>query len=148
MRTAIILSVVSFAATIGGVGSVLVSCKKKQVTSIHDNMIQGSWRVSDYIDDGVVETDTWYGDTFVFSEGGPFSVSGVHIASGTWSAQREEGDADDSHTHLEFVLNVRGDVVDDLSEDWHVMDYSNTELKLIDKSGGNGVADYLTFTKN
>lgn len=140
MRTALILLVV--------VGSMVVSCKKKQVNSIHDNMIQGSWRIASYTDDGVVETDTWYGDTFVFSEGGTFTISGVHSATGTWLVQREEGDEDDKRTHLEFVMNVRGDFVDDLSEDWHVMDFSNTELKLIDRSGGNGVSDYLTFVKN
>jgi hypothetical protein len=37
--------------------------------------------------------------------------------------------------------------LDDLSDDWDIISYTDTEIKLIDVSGGNGGTDYLTLTK-
>lgn len=35
-----------------------------------------------------------------------------------------------------------------LSDDWDVLERTDTKIRLIDVSGGNGGTDYLTFEKN
>ena len=36
----------------------------------------------------------------------------------------------------------------EISDDWNVIERTDTKIKLQDISGGNGGTDYLTFEKN
>lgn len=54
---------------------------------------------------------------------------------------------DDSQTKLDISLgNINP--WNDISDDWHVIAQSSTQIQLQDVSGGSGDIDYLTFTKN
>ena len=69
---------------------------------------------------------------------------------GTWvvSSYIDDGDDDDNLDDLDFNINFNvSNKLDDLSDDWDIISYSDTEIKLIDVSGGNGGTDYLTLTK-
>ena len=37
---------------------------------------------------------------------------------------------------------------EDLTDDWDIVSRTNTQVQLIDISGGGGGTDYLTFQKN
>lgn len=54
---------------------------------------------------------------------------------------------DDSQTKLDISL-VNINPWNDISDDWHVIAQSSTQIQLQDVSGGSGDIDYLTFTKN
>ena len=46
------------------------------------------------------------------------------------------------------VLKAEGKAkLDDLTDEWDIVSQSETEIKLVDVSGGNGGTDYVTFTK-
>jgi hypothetical protein len=66
---------------------------------------------------------------------------------GSWSIS-DSNSNDDSLDDLDFNMNFSvGNKLDDLSDDWDIISYTDTEIKLIDISGGGGGTDYLTLTK-
>ena len=122
------------------------SCKKKQMKTIKNDMVEGTWKVTLYSDDGENETSDFSGDTFTFKSDGTVTVSGTHPMNGTWSVDKDNSD-DDSNDHIEFTLSFAAPL-DELSDDWHVECHTDTRLELKDVSGNeeNGT-DYLTFEK-
>jgi hypothetical protein len=67
---------------------------------------------------------------------------------GTWSITDSNSNDDDSLDDLDFNINFTvSNQLDDLSDDWDIISYTETEIKLIDVSGGNGGTDYLTLSK-
>jgi hypothetical protein len=77
-------------------------------------------------------------------------VRGDLTYTGTFSITASGSD-DNSLTpdvdfNLGFVAPATADLID-LTDDWDVVTYSNTEIELIDISGGNGTTELLTFTK-
>ena len=45
-------------------------------------------------------------------------------------------------------LDYDGSILDELEDDWEVIEYSSTQIRLKDVSGGSGGTDYLYLTKN
>jgi hypothetical protein len=123
------------------------ACKKKQIKTIEKNMIEGTWKISSYTDDGNNETSDFAGDVFTFSSDGTVTVTGTHPMSGTWKVDKESDDDMFDDRHLEFILSFAAPL-DELSDDWEVESHSDDRLELKDKSGNeeNG-EDYLTFEK-
>ena len=52
---------------------------------------------------------------------------------------------DDGYNKIEFSFN--NDDLSDLEEDWIILEYNQTIIRLKHVSGGNGGTDYLNFTK-
>ena len=106
----------------------------------------------DQHDDGDDETSDYTTFTLHFMESGV--LHGTDLLSsnsnpyeGTWSIT-DSNSNDDNLNDLDFNMNFNvGNKLDDLSDDWDIISYSDTEIKLIDVSGGNGGTDYLTLTK-
>jgi hypothetical protein len=61
--------------------------------------------------------------------------------TGTWTTL-----LDDSKTKLILFFSAPASF-DEFSDDWHVIERTDTRIKLQDVSGGNGGTDYLTFEK-
>jgi hypothetical protein len=101
----------------------------------------GTWKVSNYIDSGEDETHKFNEYTFVFENNG--SITATHSSgsqSGTWSKGN-----DDSQLKLYLTFgNVSP--LDELNDDWHIIEQNATTIELEDVSGGNGGIDYLTFS--
>ncbi len=122
---------------------------QKQLTKISTD---GEWVVSSYIDDGDDETSDYTTFTLHFMESGVLHGTDLLSSSsspyeGSWSISDSNSD-DDSLDDLDFNINFNvGNKLDDLSDDWDIISYSDTEIKLIDVSGGGGGTDYLTLTK-
>lgn len=131
----------------------LTSCNKsKTQNNIQDDIQQGTWVVSSYIDNGNDETMDFTSFRFTFNQDGSLQVMDLSSSStnqfpGQWSIT-DSNSNDDSIDDLDFnvTFNV-GNKLDDLTDDWDIVSQSETEIKLVDVSGGNGGTDYVTFTK-
>ena len=50
---------------------------------------------------------------------------------------------------IEMAIDAAsGWILDELEDDWEVIEYSSTQIRLKDVSGGNGGTDYLYLSKN
>ncbi len=133
----------------------LTSCSKwkNDQKQINKAAIDGTWIVSSYIDDGDDETADFTTFRLDFLEDG--ILNGTDLLSsnsnpyvGSWSVTDSNSNDDDSLEDLDFNINFAvGNKLDDLSDDWDIISYTDTEIKLIDVSGGGGGTDYLTLTK-
>ena len=103
----------------------------------------GDWYVTYYFDDFDETTDF---DGYVFNYG----IDGIATATnsngttnGSWSTS--SGD----ETPLELNLNF-GTVLplDELAEDWDVLEVTSDIIRLKDISGGDGSTDFLTFERS
>lgn len=118
----------------------LAGCAKKQtIKSVENDMIEGSWKVTLFEEDGVNETSDYSGYTFTFNDDGTVKAVGATTVNGNWSNYK-----DDDHVDFDLVLPVP---LDDLSDDWEITNNSSSILELKDVSGGDGSVDYLTFKK-
>lgn len=133
----------------------LASCSKwkNDQKQINKAAIDGTWIVSSYIDDGDDETADFTSFRLDFLDDG--ILNGTDLLSsnsnpyvGSWSVTDSNSNDDDSLEDLDFNINFAvGNKLDDLSDDWDIISYTDTEIKLIDVSGGGGGTDYLTLTK-
>lgn len=137
-----------------GLLSMATACSKwqnnqQQITKISTD---GTWIISSYIDDGDDETNDFSTFRLNFLTGGVLNGTDLLSSSstpyaGTWSIT-DSNSNDDSLDDLDFNMNFNvGNKLDDLSDDWDIISYTDTEIKLIDVSGGGGGTDYLTLTK-
>ncbi|WP_228853545.1 hypothetical protein [Aegicerativicinus sediminis] len=112
------------------------------------NTIGSNWIISNYIDSGQNETSDYSGYIFQFnSNGNVIAQKGDVTINGTWSITSEDDDSQD-HMHFNLSFNVPEDHdFDDLIDDWHVMNFSNSRIDLEDDSSGSGDIDLLTFSK-
>lgn len=103
----------------------------------------GAWKISYFFDSGKNETNNYNNYLFTFQSNGTLTASnGSNTVNGTWSSGN-----DDSQPKLDISLG-NTNPWDDISDDWHVIAQSSTQIQLQDVSGGSGDIDYLTFTKN
>ena len=137
-----------------GLLTMATACSKwqnnqQQITKISTD---GTWSISSYIDDGDDETTDFSTFRLHFMESGVLHGTDLLSSSstpyeGTWSLT-DSNSNDDSLDDLDFNMNFNvGNKLDDLSDDWDIISYTDTEIKLIDVSGGGGGTDYLTLTK-
>ncbi len=111
--------------------------------TVNSTITSGTWRVTLYNDSGQDETANFTGYIFSFLSGNVVTaVKAGQPVTGTWSTQ-----PDDSHTKLVLNFTTPADFVD-ISDDWHVIERTDTKIRLEDISGGSGGTDYLTFEKN
>jgi hypothetical protein len=135
--------------------AVLGACSKWQSNQKQINNIStdGTWIVGSYIDDGDDETADFTTFRFTFLESGVLNAtdllsSNSNPYAGSWSITDSNSNDDDNLADLDFNINFSvNNKLDDLSDDWDIISYTDTEIKLIDVSGGNGGTDYLTLTK-
>lgn len=145
MKSKIILSIL--------VASVFFACNKdkKAMKQIDKNIVEGTWRISSFIDSGDDETYEYSNYTFTFSDNGTVNATnGSSTISGSWNTSNSSSN-DDSSSDLHFNLNFSVDdshPFDDLIDDWDVTSQSESKLELKDVSGGNGGTDILIFVKN
>jgi len=119
------------------------SCKKDDSSNITDIVVNGNWKISLFQEDGSVKTSDYSGYSFIFNSNNTISATKNSLSTnGTWSSGN-----DDSKSKL--VINF-GSVspLDELNEDWEILEKSSSIIKLKHISGGDGSIDYLNFDKN
>jgi hypothetical protein len=114
-----------------------------------DTLTAGSWRITSFVDSGTDETNHFTGYTFTFvDQGGVTAMNGTTKYTGAWKIEDANSD-DDTLEDLELFLDFPTPPdFTDLSEDWDILELTDTKLKLEHISGGNGGTDLLIFEKN
>ncbi len=102
----------------------------------------GNWYISYYYEDDDDETINFNGYSFTFNTNGTvLAIKNAVTTNGTWSTLEDNG-------INKLDLNFDEDDLDGIEEDWKIIEFTNTQIRLKDVSGGIGETDYLTFTKN
>ncbi|MHA3788122.1 hypothetical protein ACX0HA_07925 [Flavobacterium hauense] len=120
-------------------------------TAVANNLKSGTWRITNFTEEGNVETDNFEGFNFTFYENNILTATkGSDTYTGTWAVYDDDSNDDDGFdSDIDVEINFTAPAeFTDLSDDWDVMARTGTEIKLIDVSGGDGGTDYLTFQKN
>jgi hypothetical protein len=101
----------------------------------------GTWTISYFFDDAN-ETSNYNGFSFVFNANGTIAATkNGNTTTGTWTNYIDDNED-------KFELSFQNMALDELEEDWEIVEFSANEIRLKDVSGGNGGTDYLYFTKN
>lgn len=121
------------------------SCKKDDDTPSSSNNVTntqslpGNWKVSYYYDDKD-ETSDYAGYTFEFTSDGKLNaITSSQTFEGSWQTT-----VDDNLPRLVISLSGNEDLVE-LSDDWVIVNMSNTEISLRDDNLSQ--TDELHFTK-
>ena len=128
----------------------LTSCKKDEpststitTSNVTTTVSAGTWRVTYYWDTNRDETANFNGFNFTFGTSNLVSASNSLLTiNGTWSIANDE-----SKEKLILAFTTSANFIE-ISDDWHVIERTDTKIRLQDVSGGNGGTDYLTFEKN
>lgn len=115
-----------------------------QATDLNNIAQTGTWKITYFNDSGNDETYHFTGYNFTFASGGTATaVNGSATQTGTWSV------TSGSSSSNKFNLNFSDvEPFDELNDDWDILEYTSSVIKLKDISGGNGGTDFLTFEKN
>jgi hypothetical protein len=123
----------------------------QQIIAIENTVESGNWRVTYFFDTDSDETSDFNGYSFTFSANGTLTATnGTNTYTGSWSVTDSSSSSDDSsNDDIDFNINFSSPPdFAELTDDWDIIEYSETRIALIDISGGNGGTDYLTFEKN
>jgi len=131
---------------------VSISCTDDDDTSnqvsnpseITTTVTDGTWIVTLFKDDDIIQTSNYSGYGFTFEANGELSATnGVITQSGDWSTYTNSG-----YTKLDIMFTALDGPFEEISEDWRVISRTETKIELKHVSGGDGSIDYLTFEKD
>jgi hypothetical protein len=123
-------------------------------TAVINNMKSGTWRITNFTDDGNDETNHFTNFDFTFDENNVLmATDGTNTFNGLWTVTNDDSSDDDdnssSSSDIDFnIVFSSPDMFTDLTDDWEIQERSGVRIKLRDVSGGNGGTDYLIFEKN
>lgn len=128
----------------------IVSCtksdnpKKDTVNGVTSMMLNGTWRITSFIDDGD-ETSNYSGYSFSFAGDNSVTASKeMTVYTGTWSIT-DSNSKKNKLSDLDFNLFFASpDFLEELSDDWDIAEKSETRIKLVDDNG----SDQLIFERN
>ena len=120
----------------------------QSISQINQTVSSGDWIITYFFDTDSDETSNFSGFIFRFNvDGSLVAVNGNVTHNGTWSITNSNS-ADDSNDDVDFNITFASPAeFTDLSDDWDIIDISDSKIELIDISGGNGGTDYLTFER-
>lgn len=125
---------------------VVTSCSKTSPKKVENVLTEGSWKITLLSDDGEDETYYFTGYTFNFKNDNTVTAtSGSNTVNGTWKLEKESDDDNPKHIELTLSFPIAGNF-DELNDDWHVINISDSKIELEDESG-DGSIDKLTFSK-
>ncbi|GEM_PF-668644 len=109
---------------------------------------EGEWRVTEFRDDDDLDDDDFYEaidfEGYVFEFDGDGSVTatlGDAVFTGAWRIELEDDsddddddDDDDDRGEMEFYIefNSSNDILEEISDDWEILEYSDTRIRLGD----------------
>lgn len=126
---------------------------QQQVTiaTINNTVMQGTWHITSFSEDGSDHTAQFSGFSFRFNAGNALvATSDTNNYTGIWSVTSDDGSNDDnpgSDIDFNIAFTSPADFAE-LTEDWQVLERTATLLRLSHVSGGNGSTDLLTFQQN
>lgn len=120
-------------------GLIFNSCKKEAAARV---LVHGKWEVVSFAENEVDESGQFEGYIFAFHRNERVeAIKGMDNVRGTWSTG---SDFENDDLYLNF-----GSVspLNELNENWQVIQSSPQQLRLAHASGGNGGTDQLLFGK-
>ncbi len=119
-------------------------------TPVINTVNKGTWRIIFYEDSGVNETTNFTGYNFTFGTNSVLTATnGANTYLGTWSVTSDNSGDDSPSNDLDFNIAFASPAsFAELTEDWNILEKTDTRIKLVHVSGGNGGTDYITFEKN
>jgi hypothetical protein len=115
------------------------SCKKEPVARV---LIHGTWEISAFSENGVDETFQFLGYTLVFHRNETVdAIRGNSKSRGYWTTG---SDYDNNDLYLNFG-NISP--LNELNEDWQVLENRPGQVRLAHASGPNGGTDELTLER-
>ena len=117
---------------------------------IENTAENGNWRITYFYDSDKVETDNFTGYVFTFNENGALvAVKGSTTITGTWSVtDSNSSDDDGGSSDVDFnIFFASPPDFEELSDDWDIVNVTNSKIELTHVSGGNGGTDFLTLEK-
>lgn len=127
-----------------GIENVIDDCDDDPAADLllSEVIVSGSWKISRFIDGVEDETSDYQDYVFTFSaNGNSLAVRNATSHSGNWASYLE---SDYSILELSFI----GDTLEEIEDDWRVIEFSETLIELSNESGGSGEIQYLNFEKN
>ncbi len=104
----------------------------------------GQWKVS-YFFDKQEETGNYNGYTFEFGPNGELTATqGTQVWTGTWST----GFDDSKDKFLMDFAGAHPSALEELEEDWLIIEQTDSFMHFEHTSGGNGDTDVAQFTKS
>ena len=108
---------------------------------LSDILTSGNWYVSYFYGDND-QTDYYNGYNFIFNANGTsITIKNSTTINGNWDIHNEM-------SHQKLDLNFDGSTLEELNEDWKVLELTATCIRLKHESGGGGDNHYLNFTQN
>ncbi len=153
MRKLKFLQVLLFALILNGVFSCTSDSSSNNSvdpTPVINTVNKGTWRITFYEDSGVNETTNFTGYNFTFGSNSVLTAAnGTNTYLGTWSVTSDTSGDDSPSNDLDFNIAFASPAsFADLTDDWNILEKTDTKIKLVHVSGGNGGTDYITFEKN
>ena len=121
-------------------------------TAVANNLKSGTWRITEFVDDGVDRLPEVAAYDFTFGANGVVTATdGEMTYTGTWSV---DDDHDDDNDDDGFDSDIDLDIAfasplefANLNDDWDVIERTGIRIRLADDDDDDDV-DYLTFEKN
>ncbi|MCK8479696.1 hypothetical protein [Psychroserpens algicola] len=111
-------------------------------TALVNALTNGDWYVTYFFDD-TDETLDFADYVFNFASDNSATATDMSgVTNGSWSTS--SGDDTDIELNLNFGTSIP---LDELAEDWDVLEVTNDIIRLKDISGGDGSEDFLTFER-
>lgn len=119
-------------------------------TPVINTVKSGTWRITFYEDSGTNETSNFNGYNFTFADAAVLTATnGTNTYTGTWSVTSDNSGDDSPSNDLDFNIAFSAPSnFAELTEDWNILERTDTKVRLIHESGGGGGTDYVTFEKN
>lgn len=131
----------------GSVLSFTNGCKKSDITAntnagLKAKVLNVDWKISNYNDSGDDHTSYFTDYDFAFNTDGTVNaVKAGSTVNGTWSTGTDD-------SHVKMILNFgTTSPFEQLNEDWHVIEQTESKIQLEHVSGGGGGTDLLTFER-
>jgi hypothetical protein len=129
-----------------------VACKNDNPTNSNQSKVEGTaksgtWRITYYFNSDLEETQNFTGYNFTFGSS-LTAKNGINTYNGTWSitdSNSNDDTMDDLHFNIAFSAPP---AFQEITDDWEILEVTDTKIRLTDVSGGNGGTDFLTFEKN
>ena len=132
---------------------ILISCSSNDdsnsgdsstvIAQLESSIKSGTWRVSNFVEDGNNQTSDFNGFSFSFGDNGIVTATnGSTTKNGTWITG-----TDDSTPKLIISFPDNDGPFEEISEDWRIESTTSSKIDLKHVSGGDGSIDLLSFTK-
>lgn len=107
-----------------------------QFEDIVTNLPQGTWEVTNFRNNGTDETINFDGFVFTFEADGTLNAStDLFSEVGRWAYDEASSDSGDDDEELDITFEEPAtDSFDDISEDWDIVNATETQIDLTDES--------------